>query len=166
MLSKTNSLKNMIYHASRYIHGVYSKPNVQCKYKISKTFYILVLCKPVGMYLSGDQGPISWLLLLPNSALWKCRGWAVKSTGFKLWCFWSAEYGFESQAETLVSLSKTLNHCFVPRMGRKVVGPMYCVNAFERTQCTFRKEKGFAPVFLAGLAAYCATAPCKSLHGA
>ena len=47
-----------------------------------------------------------------------------------------------------------------------VVGPMCCVNACKRTQCTYRKEKGFAPVFLAGLTAYCATAPCKPLHGA
>ena len=28
------------------------------------------------------------------------------------------------------------------------------------------KRKGFASVFLAGLAAYCTTAPCKPLHGA
>ena len=49
----------------------------------------------------------------------------------------------------LVSLSKTLNHnCFVLRMGRKAVGPVCCVMHV--------KEKGFAPVFLAWLAADCA----------
>ena len=57
-----------------------------------------------------------------------------------------------SPAVTLVSWSKTLNHCFVLRMGRKAVG--------KRSQCTYRKEKGFALVFLA-VAALCAIAPCK-----
>ena len=57
----------------------------------------------------------------------KCYGWAVKSTEFKLWCFWSAECGFKSPAVTLVSLSKTLYHCFVLQMGRKAVGPVGCV---------------------------------------
>ena len=51
-------------------------------------------------------------------------------------------------------------------MGRKAVGPVCCANACKITQCTYQKEKGFAPVFLAELAAYCATAPCKPLHGA
>ena len=32
----------------------------------------------------------------------------------------------------------------------------------KRTQCTYRKEEGFAPVFLA-VAALCAVAPCKPL---
>ena len=42
-----------------------------------------------------------------------------------------------------------------------------CVtNACKRTQCTYRKEKGFASVLLVWLAAYCATALCKPLHGA
>ena len=45
--------------------------------------------------------------------MWKIRGWAVKSTEFYLWCFWYAGCGLESPAVTLVSLSKTLNHCFI-----------------------------------------------------
>ena len=63
---------------------------------------------------------------------------------------------------TPVSLSKTLHHCFVLWMGRKVVGPVCCVNACKQNQCTYLKEKGFAPVFLA-VAAVCAVAPCKPL---
>ena len=39
-------------------------------------------------------------------------------------------------------------------------------NACKRTQCTYRKEKVCAPVFLVRLAANCATAPCEALHGA
>ena len=50
---------------------------------------------------------------------------------------------FESPAVTLVSLSKT--HCFVLQMGRKAVGPMCCVNACKRTQCTYRKREGVRP---------------------
>ena len=34
----------------------------------------------------------------------------------------------------------------------------------QRTQCTYQKEKGFAPVFLA-VAVVCAVAPCKPLFG-
>ena len=74
--------------------------------------------------------------------LWKCRGWAVKITEFKLWCFWSAECGFESQAVTLVSLSKTLNHCFVLRMGRKAVGPMCCVTHVKEPSALIEKRRG------------------------
>ncbi len=39
---------------------------------------------------------------------------------------------------------------------------VFC-NVRKRTQCTYRKEKGFAPIFLVWLAAYCATSPCKPL---
>ena len=63
-------------------------------------------------------------------------------------------------AVTLVSLSKIFNHCCVLRMGRKAVGPICCVKARKRTQCCYRKEKGFAPVFLTN-AAERAVAPCK-----
>ena len=78
-------------------------------------------------------------------SLWKCRGRAVKSTEFKLWCFWSAECGFESPAVTLVSLSKTLNHCFVLRMGRKAVGPMCCVTHVKESSAPSALfEKGIA----------------------
>ena len=53
-------------------------------------------------------------------------------------------------------------------MGRKAVAPMCCVTHVKEPSALtlYRKEKGFAPVFTAGLAAYCATAPCKLLHGA
>ena len=72
----------------------------------------------------------------------KCRGRAVKSTEFKLWCFWSAECGFESPAVTLVSLSKTLNHCLVLRMGRKAVGPMCCVTLVKEPSALIEKRRG------------------------
>ena len=52
--------------------------------------------------------------------------------------------GFESPVVTLVCLSKTLNHCFVLRMGRKAVGPVCCVTHIK--ELTYRKEKGFTPV--------------------
>ena len=57
---------------------------------------------------------------------------------------------FYIPAVTLASLSRTHKHCFVLRMGRKSVDSMCCVNACKRTQCAYRKEKGFSPVFLAG----------------
>ena len=69
----------------------------------------------------------------------KCHGGAVKSINIKLWCFCSTECWFESPIRDTVSLSKTLDHCFYLRMGRK--------------------EKGFAPVFLA-VAAKNVIAPC------
>ena len=48
----------------------------------------------------------------------------------------------------LVSLSKTLNHnCFVLRMGRKAVGPVYCVMHVKEPRTLIVKEKGLAPVF-------------------
>ena len=71
-----------------------------------------------------------------------CRGRAVKSTEFKLWCFWSAECGFESQAVTLVSLSKTFNHCFVLRMEHKAVGPMCCVTHVKEPSALIEKRRG------------------------
>ena len=59
-------------------------------------------------------------------------------------------------------LSKTLNHCFVLRMGRKAVGLVLC-NARKIIQCTYRVGvRPGAPVFLA-VAAECAVAPCKPL---
>ena len=74
--------------------------------------------------------------LLGNQGCGECRGRAVKSTKLKLWCFSTAECGLESPAVTLVSLS------FVLRMGCKAIGPMCCVNACKRTQCTYRKRRG------------------------
>ena len=87
----------------------------------------------------------------------------VKSTEFKLWCFWEAKCGFECPAVTLVSLNKTLNHWFVLQMGRKAVGPMCCVTHVKDPSALIEKKKGFARVFLA-VAAECAEAPCKVLH--
>ena len=72
----------------------------------------------------------------------KCRGKADKSIDFKLWCFWSAECGFESPAVTLVSLSKTLYHWFVLRMGRKAVGPMCCVTHVKEHSALIEKRRG------------------------
>ena len=63
---------------------------------------------------------------------------------------------------TLVSVSKTIDHCFVLQMGRKAVGPMCCVTNVKETGALIRKENGFAPVFLS-VAALCATSPCKPL---
>ena len=37
-------------------------------------------------------------------------------------------------------------------------------NACKITQCTYRKEKGFAPVFLVRSTANCATSSCKVLY--
>ena len=49
----------------------------------------------------------------------------------------------------LVSLSKTLKHnCFILRMGRKAVGPVYCVMHVNEPRTLIVKEKGLAPVFL------------------
>ena len=46
----------------------------------------------------------------------------------------------------LVSLSKTLNHnCFVLRMGRKAVGPVFLCNARKITQDTYREREGARP---------------------
>ena len=95
-----------------------------------------------------------------------CIGPAVKSTGIKLWWVRVPVVGSSPSHDTRVSVSKTLNHCFVLWMGRKAVGPVCCVMHIKETQCTYQKEKGFAPVFLVWLAAYCAIAPCKPLHGA
>ena len=58
------------------------------------------------------------LCLALQKEMIKCRGRAVKSTKFNSGVSDKAECGFESPAMTLVSLSKTLNHCFVLRMGR------------------------------------------------
>ena len=59
---------------------------------------------------------------------------------------------------TLVSLSKTLNHCFVLQMGRKAVGPMCCVTHVKEPSALIEKKRGFAPLFLVN--------PCKPLKGA
>ena len=49
----------------------------------------------------------------------------------------------------LVSLSKTLHHnCFVLRMVRKAVGPVFCVMHVKEPRTLIVKEKGLAPVFL------------------
>ena len=56
----------------------------------------------------------------------------------------------------LVSLSKALSHnCFVLRMGRKAVGPVCCVMHVKEPRTLIVKRRGFAPVFLAWLAADC-----------
>ena len=62
--------------------------------------------------------------------------------------------GSNPSAVTLASLSRTLSHFFVLQMGRKAVGPVCCVTHVKRTECTYQKEKGFTPVFLA-MAAEC-----------
>ena len=81
-----------------------------------------------------------------------CRGWVIKSAGFQLRCFWPTECWF-GVVVAFVSLSRTQHNA---------VGLVCWVMA----QCNYRKEIGFAPVFLVWLAAYCTTAPCKPLHGA
>ena len=49
----------------------------------------------------------------------------------------------------LVSLSKTLDHnYFVLWMGRKAVGPVFCVMHVKEPRTLIVKEKGLAPVFL------------------
>ena len=79
--------------------------------------------------------------------LWKCRFRAVKTIKFKFSCFWSAGCGFKSPAVTPVSLSKSLNHCFVLWMGRKAVGPMCCVTHVKEPSSLIKKEKGGRPAF-------------------
>ena len=64
-----------------------------------------------------------------------------KEHQFKTLVLWS------TVVATLVSLSKTLNLCFVLRMGRRAVCIVFC-SARKITQCTYWKEKGLAPVFL------------------
>ena len=61
-----------------------------------------------------------------------------------------SECGFESRlGQSLVSLSKTLNHnCFVLRMGHEAVGPVCCVMHVKEPRILIVKEKGLAPVFL------------------
>ena len=59
----------------------------------------------------------------------------------------------------LCVLNKTLNHCFVLRMRRKAVGPMYCVTHVKEPSDLIEKRTG-GPVFLA-VAAECPIAPCK-----
>ena len=63
-----------------------------------------------------------------------------------------SECGFETRpgrSRVLVSLSKTLHHnCFVLRMGRKAVGPVFCVMHVKEPRTLIMKEKGLAPVFL------------------
>ena len=93
---------------------------------------------------------------LPDSV-----GKIEQSTEFKLWCFYTAECGFEFHAVTLVSLSKTLTYCFVLRMGKKAVGPMFCVTHVKEPSALIEKRRG-SLVFLA-VAAKCAVAPCKPL---
>ena len=49
-------------------------------------------------------------------------------------------------AAALVSLSKTLNrNCFVLRMGRKAVGPVFCVMHVKEPRTLIVKEKGACP---------------------
>ena len=47
-------------------------------------------------------------------------------------------------------------------MGRKAVGPMCLVMHVKEPSALIKKEKGFAPVFLA-MAAECAVAPCQTV---
>ena len=63
--------------------------------------------------------------------MWKCRGRAVKSTEFKLWCCW-----FESLTMTLKQpLLRPLDGMLSP------CSHVLC-NACKRTQCAYRKGKG------------------------
>ena len=41
-----------------------------------------------------------------------------------------------------VSLSKTLNHCFVLRMGRNAIGPMCCVMHVKEPSALIEKRRG------------------------
>ena len=41
-----------------------------------------------------------------------------------------------------VTLNKTLNHCFVLRMGRKAVGPMCCVMHVKEPNALIEKRRG------------------------
>ena len=50
-------------------------------------------------------------------------------------------------------------------MGRKIVGPVSSVTQIKEPSALIEKKGGFAQ-YLADLTAYCATAPCKQLHGA
>ena len=97
---------------------------------------------------------------------WKCRSRTVESTEFKLFCFWSAECRFESPAVTLVSLTKTFNHCFLLRMGCKAVGPMCSVNALKEPSTLIEKGRGSSRCSWLDWQHIAPSAPCKPLHGA
>ena len=50
--------------------------------------------------------------------------------------------GLNPSVVTLVSLSKTLNHCCILRMGRKTVGPMCCVTHVKEHSALIAKRRG------------------------
>ena len=49
---------------------------------------------------------------------------------------------FYVPAVTLVSLSKTLAHCFVLLMGRKAIGPVCCVSHVKEPRALIEKRRG------------------------
>ena len=69
---------------------------------------------------------------------WKCHGRAVKSTKFKLWCFWV--WVQIPSRDTCVL--ETLNHCFVLRIRLKAVGPMCCVTHVKEPSALIEKRRG------------------------
>ena len=73
--------------------------------------------------LCENQYQVFWTI----PVLGKCRGRAVKSTEFQTLLFLISRVWIRIPSHVLVSLSKTLTHCFVLQMGRKVVGSVCCV---------------------------------------
>ncbi len=92
------------------------------------------------------------------SVLMACRGRADKNTGLKLWCFWSAECGFESLCWHLCPKARQNHYCCILQIGHKAVGPVCCVMHLREPSALIVKRRGSA--------AYSATGPCKPWHGA
>ena len=125
---------------------------LSCRQKTPHVSFYFIFIIVAGLWKTLSQPVGSWTIVqiyIKNikaqwlsKSLWKCRGRAVKSTEFKRWCFWSAECGFESPAATLVSLSKTLDHCFVLWMGRNAIGPMCCVTHVKEPSALIEKRRG------------------------
>ena len=68
-----------------------------------------------------------------------CRGWADKNARLKLWCFWSAECGYEVPVMILVFLHY---YWCVLRMGRKAIGPVCCVINVKEPSALIEKRRG------------------------
>ena len=88
----------------------------------------------------------------------QCSWLTVKNTGCQFWWFWSSVGStcilFKPQSLHLCPLkARHLTMMLCLRMKCKAFGPVCCLRHEEEPQCTYRKEKGFAPVFLVSLAA-------------
>ena len=81
---------------------------------------------------------------LPDNGFFSYCGvsWLSGFNWIQTLVFLIAECGFESPAVTLMSLSKTLSHCFILRLERKTVGPMCCVRHVKEPSALIEKRWG------------------------